>query len=48
MTKRINEYDYLNKKILFHVCVLHLCSVFIDWYSVLFLFYLTTCVCVCH
>jgi len=33
---------------LFHVCFLHPCSVFLDVYSVLRLFYLTSCVCVCH
>jgi len=32
----------------FHVCVLHPCSVFLDVYSVLFGFYLTTCVYVWH
>ena len=38
------------KSFLFYVCVLQPCSVFLDVYSVtsLFLFYLTTCVCVCH
>jgi len=30
------------------VCVRHPCSVFLDVYSVPFLFYLTTCVCVCN
>jgi len=30
------------------VCVLQPCSVFLRMYSVLCLFYLTTCVCVCH
>ena len=33
---------------LFHVCVHHPCSVFLDVYSVLCLFYLTTRVCICH
>ena len=30
------------------MCALHPCFVFLDEYSVLCLFYLTTCVCVCH
>ena len=33
---------------MFHVCFIHPCSVFLDVYSVLCLFYSTTCVCVCH
>ena len=33
---------------MFHVCVFHPCSVFLAVYSVLCLFYLTSCVCVCH
>ena len=38
----------ITKYLLFHVCVLHPCSVVLDVYSVPCLFYLTTCVCVCH
>ena len=35
-------------KTMFHVWLIHPCSVFLDVYAVLCLFYLTTCVCVCH
>ena len=49
MNPQINTYDFLvQNELLFHVCVLHPCSVFLDVYSTLFLFYLATCVCVCH
>ena len=40
MNKQINKYDYLReKKLLFHACVVHPCSVFLDVYSVLCLFF---------
>ena len=38
----------VKNSLLFHVCVLHPCSVFLDVYSVLFFFCLTSCVYIYH